>query len=447
MRPIGKALAVLILCCLAATVSAQDGTPQGEIGVEATGEEAARQDRAIAERIRNILGELDGFANVTVEVNSGVVTLSGRVAEPDQVARLDDLVARIGGVVTIENEVLESTDIAERLNPALDRFEKRLSQLIAALPILLIALAVGMAVFVGGLFLAWLKNPWEKLAPNAFIADIYRQLVRVVFFIGGVVIALDILGATALLGTILGAAGIVGLAVGFAVRDTVENFIASIMLSIRQPFRPNDLIEIEGDMGKVIRLTSRATILLSLDGNHIRIPNATVFKSRIVNYSRNDERRFQFSVGVDAEANLAHAREIAQETVQNQPFVLSEPKAAAWLDNLTESGAILQVTGWINQNDTDFSMARGESLRLVKSAIEAAGIAIPDTTYRLRIENPAMPTSEPTKPAKPQSPPPQPEQAAPSPDVEAKSEEALERFVEAERAETDDLLTRDGLEE
>ena len=68
--------------------------------------------------------------------------------------------------------------------------------------------------------------------------------------IAGVVVALDILGATALLSTILGAAGIVGLAIGFAVRDTVENFIASILLSIRQPFRPNDAIEIEGDRGQ-----------------------------------------------------------------------------------------------------------------------------------------------------------------------------------------------------
>ena len=113
--------------------------------------------------------------------------------------------------------------------------------------------------------------------------------MRIVFVIAALVIALDILNATALLLTILGAARIIRLALGFAVRDTVENFIASVMLSIRQPFRLNDTVEINGDQGKVIRLTSRATILLSLDGNHIRIPNATVFKSHIINYSQNAE--------------------------------------------------------------------------------------------------------------------------------------------------------------
>ena len=110
------------------------------------------------------------------------------------------------------------------------------------------------------LIMGWLarrKQPWDRLSPNAFIADIYRQIVRLVFVIGGLVIALDIVGATALLSGILGAAGIVGLAIGFAVRDTVENFIASVLLSMRQPFRPNDTIEI------VARLVRRITVPVS----------------------------------------------------------------------------------------------------------------------------------------------------------------------------------------
>jgi len=87
-----------------------------------------------------------------------------------------------------------------------------------------------------------MRQPWNRIAPNAFIAELYRQLVRLMFIVGALVIALDVMNATALISTILGAAGIIGLALGFAVRDTVENFIASIMLSIRQPFRPNDTV-------------------------------------------------------------------------------------------------------------------------------------------------------------------------------------------------------------
>ncbi len=446
--PVLTSLRLLALCLALCATPAQSQTesapqPNGEIQVEASSTESLRQDRAIEQRIRDILRELDGYQNVTVSVRAGVVSLSGRVAEPEQIRRLDELVTRVEGVVTIENDVAETTDLGERLDPAIARFEQRVVQLIAALPIIFVALAAGTAVFVTGLFLARLRRPWERLAPNEFIANIYRQLLRVIFFVFGVVVALDILGATALLGTILGAAGIVGLAIGFAVRDTVENFIASIMLSIRQPFRPNDLVEIEGDIGKVIRLTSRATILLSLDGNHIRIPNSTVFKSRIVNYSRNDERRFQFDMGVDPEADLGFARELAQQTVQALPFVLETPKALVWLENLNETGAILRVTGWILQNSTDFAVARGEAIRLVKQAIEAEGIEIPDTTYRVRLDPPPAGSTMPTPKAAGK---PQPSEAV-STDVDANSEEELDRFVQVERDQTEDLLTKNAPEE
>ncbi|MCX8226512.1 MAG: mechanosensitive ion channel, partial [Sulfitobacter sp.] len=278
-----KFLALIFCLLLPLGAAAQDAStqPTGIITVQ----ESAAGDRAIAKRIRDILAELDGYASVDVTVSAGIVTLTGTTVDAQKSKQLNDLVGRIEGVVAIENEVAETTDVGDRLNPVLDRFKSRIAQAVAFLPLAGIALAVFVGIVLLGFFIARRQQPWNRIAPNAFIADIYRQVIRLLFIIAGLVLALDIVGATALLSGILGAAGIVGLAIGFAVRDTVENFIASVMLSIRQPFRPNDTVEIEGDTGKVIRLTSRATILLSFDGNHIRIPNSTVFKSRIVNFT------------------------------------------------------------------------------------------------------------------------------------------------------------------
>lgn len=442
---------VILLAALALPGQAQEAAPpdqpDGAITVEDDPAGSASRDEAIARRIRDILAELEGFGNVGVSVSAGVVTLGGRVAEPEQIRRLDELVTRVEGVVAIENRVTETTDLGERLDPAVARFERRLAQLVAALPVLLVALAAAFVVAGAGFVLARARQPWDRLAPNGFVADVYRQIVRIAFLLAGLVIAVDILGATALLGTILGAAGLVGLAIGFAVRDTVENFIASVMLSFRQPFRPNDLVEIEGDVGKVIRLTSRATILLSLDGNHIRIPNSTVFKARIVNFTRNNERRFIFDVGVDTETDLAEARALAQETLRSLPFVLPEPRALVWLETMNETGAVLRATAWIRQDQTDFAVGRGEAIRLVKEAIEAAGIGIPDTTYRIRLESPAGAAAEPPSQDRRA---PRERSRAPRPvseDVGTKAEAALEKLVDAERAGTDDLLARGAPDE
>ncbi|SFQ24269.1 mechanosensitive ion channel family protein, partial [Tranquillimonas alkanivorans] len=236
-----------------------------------------------------------------------------------------------------------------------------------------------------------------------------------------------------------------GLAIGFAVRDTVENFVASVMLSLRQPFRPNDLVEIEGDSGRVVRLTSRATILLSLDGNHIRIPNSTVFKGRIVNYSRNPARRFVFDIGIDPDADLEATRKLAQDTLEGLPFVLGEPEALVWIETISEAGAVLRVTGWIDQNETGFVTARSDAIRLVKAAIEAAGVSIPDTTYRIRLEGMGDPAkSLPQTRARPESrPAAEPE----THDARQSEENALIPLVDAEREDADDLLRRNAPQE
>ncbi|MEP4197276.1 MAG: mechanosensitive ion channel family protein [Aliishimia sp.] len=372
---------LLIVFCFSplGSVTAQQAEEQPSTTI--TVEDSAEQDAAIAVRIRDILGELQGFEDVTVTVTSGIVTLRGTTVDTASASRLNDLVSRVEGVVAIENNVTETTDVVERLNPAVDRFMARMLQLIAYLPLAAVAIIAFVIVVSIGFVIASMKQPWTRLAPNEFIADIYRQLVRLVFIIGGLVVVLDILNASALLSTILGAAGIVGLAIGFAVKDTVENFIASIMLSIRQPFRPNDTVEIEGDIGKVIRLTSRATILLSFDGNHIRIPNATVFKSRIVNYSRNDERRFLLDLGVAYGTDLVEAQELALQTVTDLPFVLHTPAPAVWIDSLGDSAVIIRVAAWIAQHETSFAAAKGEAYRICLATFDGAAISMPGPTY------------------------------------------------------------------
>jgi small-conductance mechanosensitive channel len=412
-----------------APIAAQEAT--GTI----TTQNSAQQDAAIATRIREILTELGSYEDVTVTVSEGVVTLRGTTTSALDAVELAPLAVRIEGVVAVRNQVTETTDIVERLDPAIDRFRARIDQFIVFFPLALIAAAAfAMVVFIG-FAMARMRQPWERLAPNMFIAEIYRQLVRIAFVIFGIVIALDIVNATALLSTILGAAGIIGLALGFAVRDTVENFIASVMLSFRQPFRPNDTVEINGDQGKVIRLTSRATILLSFDGNHIRIPNATVFKSRIINYSQNTERRFKFDIMIERDADLQATRTLVAETVQNLPFVLAEPAAQTWIEALQPAGVELVITGWVDQNETSIAGAKGEALRQVKLAIQGAGVVIPDATQSIFLTRDVAKQDviESTKVEI----------------VDASEDAALMRIVEAERDmdTSEDLLREDSLKE
>jgi small-conductance mechanosensitive channel len=436
-------LAAFLLCLLLPFGLQAQTTdqPSGTITIA----DSTAQDAAIANRIRDIMGELEGFEDVTVVVSSGIVTLRGHTLDMTTAQRLNELVGRVEGVVAIESEVTETTDVVQRLNPAIERLMTRGKQAVTFLPLALVAISLFLLIVLLGFAIARRKQPWERLAPNAFIADIYRQALRLAFVIGGLVVALDILNATALLSGILGAAGIVGLAIGFAVRDTVENFIASIMLSIRQPFRPNDTVEIEGDTGKVIRLTSRATILLSFDGNHIRIPNATVFKSRIVNFSRNAERRFTFQLGVLSEADLAHAQTLAINTLEGLPFVLNAPKVSVWIESVDDSWVTMGMAAWINQNDTSMTLARSEAIRLVQAAYDTAGIGAQPPAYRLLTGGTIIADQSPQVQEKefegPDLPPTPPQ------GVDAIEDKQLEQIVDMERAEKHSDLLRENADQ
>ncbi|POF32790.1 mechanosensitive ion channel family protein [Roseibium marinum] len=384
---VGKLLMLAVVaCCLTAVpqrAAAQSETQPATIAAETN----ASDDRAIQRRIHGIFEELEGLEKITVSVKSGVVTLQGTVAETPLANQARELAGRVDGVVAIRNELREETALEERLVPAYERLQARAFQALNYIPLVLVSGVLWFLVSFAGYLVAGLQWPWNRLAPNAFIADLLRQIIRILFFVIGIVLALDVLGATAVIGTLLGAAGIVGLAVGFAVRDTVENYIASIMLSIRQPFSPKDFVKIENFEGIVIRLTSRATILMEMDGNHIRIPNAIVFKSTIINYTVNPQRRFTFELGVDAESELDKALQIGLETIALQDFVLKDPSPDAWIDRVGDSNVLLIFAGWIDQNKTDFLRARSEAMRLVKQALETNGFSLPEPIYRLRFDS------------------------------------------------------------
>ncbi|MGB3555356.1 MAG: mechanosensitive ion channel family protein [Jannaschia sp.] len=446
-------LAFLAALCLTFPVAAQEappGQPSGTISID----EGAGGDVAIERRIEGIIGALDGYEGVGVDVREGIVTFTGEVLDGEAIPRLDELAARVDGVVAIENEVVESTDVVRRLDPVVDRFQDRLVGFVAYLPLLLIAVLAGALVIAAGFALARWDRPWRRLAPNAFIAEIYRVILRLVFVMAGVVVALDILNATAVLTGLLGAAGIVGLAVGFAVRDTVENFIASVMLSLRQPFRPNDFVDIEGNIGTVIRLTSRATILLDPDGNHLRLPNFFVFKAKILNFTRNPKRRFGFGLGIDPNDDLAEARRIGVDTLSGLDFVLADPPPQAWVTEAGDSTVTMEFFGWVEQNQTDFMIARGEALRIVMKTLTRAGIGLPEPTYRLNLTGGALPVLDlPDGRNRAEGIVISEDEAAPAPKAHDPEDVAatptIARMVDAERQQPgqDDLLSRSAPEE
>ena len=346
-----------------------------------------QKDNDIRQRITGIFSEIDGLQAVNVSVTQGVVTLTGETPNEKKAQQAINLTNRLTDVVTVEDRINRTLDVQDNVTTVYQGLKAQVTNLVKALPLLLVGIVLFGLVTWFGSWLSNRKNMWQRLTPNPFVAELLAQTIKVIFIIFGLILALSLIGAETVLGTLLGGAGVIGIAVGFAVKDTIENYIASLMLSIRQPFRARDHIVINGQEGIVVRLTSRATILMTLDGNQLRIPNAEVFKGTILNYTKNPERRFTFELGVDANDDPLAAIKVGLDAIHQLAFVLDEPKAIAVITNVGDSNIILEFQVWVDQSETDFSKARSIAIRETKHALENEGFSLPEPIYRLRFNH------------------------------------------------------------
>ena len=361
--------------------------PAPEINTPIEPTAAPPKDNEIRGRIKGIFSEIDGLHEVTVTVNQGVVTLGGETPNEKKAQQALKLASRVGSVVTVEDNISRTLDVQDNVTPVVKDLKARTQALIKALPLLLVAFIVfGLVAWFG----SWLSRRdwiWQRLTPNPFVAELLAQTIKVIFIIIGLLLGLSLMGAEAIIGTLLGGAGVIGIAVGFAVKDTIENYISSLMLSVRQPFRARDQVVINGQEGIVVRLTSRATILMTLDGNQLRIPNSEVFKDTILNYTKNPERRFTFQLGVDANDDPLAAIKVGLDAVNALDFVLTKPKSLAIITDVGDSNIVLEFQVWVNQTETDYFKARSIAIREAKHALENQGFSLPEPIYRLRFNS------------------------------------------------------------
>ena len=342
-------------------------------------------DKQIKKRLEQIYSEFDGLNDLQVTVASSVVTLKGAVDSKAAEQKALDFARNMQGVVEVKNQLITTHDLKKRLDTVQSKFKASAEQMVVEMPLYLLALLIFCLFWAVGSWLAKRQQLYRKIAVNFFIADLLGKLVHLICTLLGIVLALSLLDATALLGTILGAAGILGLSISFAVRDTVENFIASLLLSIRNPFEVNDAVDIEGFQGSVVRLTSRATILMSFDGNHVRIPNSTVFKAVITNYTRHPNRRFEFDLGIGYTENISHAQELILHVLTEMQGILDEPKPQVIVNEIGNSSIVLRIYAWINQTEYDFLKVRSEAIKKVKDCVDQAHISVPKPTYDLNL--------------------------------------------------------------
>jgi MscS family membrane protein len=204
----------------------------------------------------------------------------------------------------------------------------------------------------------------------------------------------------------LASAGIIGIAVGFAAKDTLANLFAGIFILADAPYKLGDFINLDsGERGQVTQIGLRSTRLLTRDDVEITIPNAVIANAKIVNESGgpSEQERLRIKVSVAYGSDVDHVRELLVAVAAKHPDVASRPEPRMRFRSFGDSGLQLELLVWIDE-----PVLRGriiDSLNTeIYKAFAAAGIEIPypkrDVTLRwadgatAAIVEPAAPAAE-----------------------------------------------------
>lgn len=171
---------------------------------------------------------------------------------------------------------------------------------------------------------------------------------------------------------VLGAAG---LAVGLALKDSLSNFAAGVMLIIFKPFTTGNYVSCAGIEGSVEAITVFNTIFNTVDNKKIIVPNAQIYSGVIVNFSAKPTRRVDMVIGVSYDDDLKKAKALMEELLNNDERVLQNPAPVVAVDELADSSVNFVVRPWVKS--ADYWAVKWDFLQTVKETFDANGISIP----------------------------------------------------------------------
>jgi small-conductance mechanosensitive channel len=213
----------------------------------------------------------------------------------------------------------------------------------------------------------------HEAVSNLFSSFIYLLSIGVTLFV-----ALSVLHLDKAVTSILAGAGIAGIALAFAFQDIAANFMAGILLSIRRPIRIGDLVKSKDVFGKVLTINMRDTIIKTLQGQHVIVPNKDIFQNSLENFTISGKRRIDMTVGVSYGEDLEKVRKVTLEAVKNITVINPDEPPRLFYEEFSDSSINFTLQVWINSTEQPiFLQGRSEAVMLIKKAYDENGITIP----------------------------------------------------------------------
>jgi small-conductance mechanosensitive channel len=237
------------------------------------------------------------------------------------------------------------------------------------------AITLGVTVAVSQLVRRGVRRLGRGDAADRVVVRVIERIIMYTVVVVGCVYTLAALRVE--IGPLLGALGIGGIALAFAMQDTLQNLVAGIILQARRPFRRGDQVQIDKFEGIIDDVDLRNVSLVTFDGLNVFVPNKTVLENPIVNYTRTPTRRTQLKVGVAYGTDLARAQRVLLEATGCTPGIEQTPTPAAWVQEFADSAINFVVLFWHAVDRASVWQARSDVATSIKAALDSAQIEVP----------------------------------------------------------------------
>lgn len=253
-----------------------------------------------------------------------------------------------------------------------------------AVPALIVAFVlIGLAWLAGSGVKTLLKGRYDRQERH----DLGRMLGGIAkwsIIVAGTMVAMTIVMPSLSIGGLFAGLGVSSVAIGFAFKDILQNWLAGLLILLRQPFEVGDQVVIQDYEGTVERIETRSTIVRTYNGMNAVIPNSEIYTNALLVKTANEARRSEYDVGIGYGDNMDQAVDELQSMLENIEGVEKDPAPEVLPWDLAASWVTLRLRWWTNNHDTNIVAVRARVLEGIKKTLDEAGIDMPfDTVVNL----------------------------------------------------------------
>ncbi|MFI4915189.1 MAG: mechanosensitive ion channel family protein [Phycisphaerales bacterium JB060] len=263
------------------------------------------------------------------------------------------------------------------------------SDFYAHLPLLIAGTIVVLATIAVGFLARWIvQKLLGRVRMRGSLKELVVRFVVISVWTVGLMIAAMVMFPGLTPTKALAALGVGSIAIGLAFKDIFENFFAGVLILWRFPFENGDWIECNGITGRVVDVTVRNTILRTVRGELVVVPNVDIYKNPVDILTNKPQRRLEIIVGVAYGEDVDDSRSVIEKAVRGCETIAREQPIQVFAQEFANSSINFEVAWWTGATPLDQRKSRDEVVAAIKRALDNAGIEIPFPYRTLTFKHP-----------------------------------------------------------